>query len=191
MNLLRVALLLLASTWALPVLAECDCIWGGPFSRVQAGTDLVVSATVTTMQGNSIDLDIQQVLRGEIYSEQLRLWLDTDELCRAEVGTFPLNSQWVMALDRIDELAPGGFNPSHGTYELIGPKVQGNPEGQARHRLVSHRDPLLILNGPAGRTFDELELWLTGKDLEGIVWHHEDDRMAKIKLSDFGLKRPS
>jgi hypothetical protein len=31
---------------------------------------------------------------------------------------------------------------------------------------------------------------LAGKDIEGIVWHHSDGRMAKIKLRDFGHKRP-
>jgi len=112
--LLGMALLFVALFASLGARADCECIWGGPFTRVQADTDLVVSATVTTMRGNSIDLEVQQVLRGEIYTEQVRVWLgqDSDELCRADLGTFPLNSSWIMALDRIDEMAPGGFNPN-------------------------------------------------------------------------------
>jgi len=31
--------------------------------------------------------------------------------------------------------------------------------------------------------------WLKGRDIEGLVFHHPDGRMAKIKKRDFGLKR--
>lgn len=79
---------------------------------------------------------------------------------------------------------------SDGTYELVGPKVQGNPEGLGEHVLVPHA----YSYGVSGleeipRTFEGLRDWLAGKDIEGIVWHHRDGRMAKIKLRDFGLKR--
>lgn len=73
-----------------------------------------------------------------------------------------------------------------GTYELIGPKIQGNPEGEAVHRLVAHS--ARPLSG-VPTDFDDLRRWLAGKDIEGVVWHHPDGRMAKIKLRDFGLKR--
>lgn len=73
-----------------------------------------------------------------------------------------------------------------GTYELLGPKVQGNPEGYQTHALVRHGS--IPLDAP--RTFDGLKEWLSGRDIEGIVWHHPDGRMAKIKGRDFGLKRP-
>lgn len=74
-----------------------------------------------------------------------------------------------------------------GTYELVGPKVQGNPENYSTHVLISHAG--LALDNQPPRDFDGLRAWLTGKDIEGIVWHHPDGRMAKIKLRDFGLKR--
>lgn len=73
-----------------------------------------------------------------------------------------------------------------GTYELVGPKVQGNPEGFKEHVLLSHGG-FKIFDVP--RTFNELKEWLEDKDIEGIVWHHEDGRMVKIKKKDFGLKR--
>jgi hypothetical protein len=92
--------------------ADCECTWRGPFTRVQAATDLVVSAMVVSARGNSIDLSVQQILRGSLYRDEIRVWLDTDDLCRAKAGTFPDHSQWVMALDRIDTLADGGFDPS-------------------------------------------------------------------------------
>lgn len=74
-----------------------------------------------------------------------------------------------------------------GTYELCGPKIQGNPEHYADHCLISHDATEKYADTP--RTFEGLRSWLTGRDIEGIVFHHPDGRMAKIKLRDFGLKR--
>ncbi len=77
-----------------------------------------------------------------------------------------------------------------GTYELIGPKVQGNPEASGDHVLVAHDDCKLIIEPQPPRDFDGLRAWMEGRDIEGIVWHHPDGRMGKLKLRDFGLKRP-
>jgi hypothetical protein len=76
-----------------------------------------------------------------------------------------------------------------GTYELIGPKVQGNPEEFPKNTLVRHETLYYVTQPP--RDFDGLREWMNGKDIEGIVFHHPDGRMAKIKLRDFGLKRNS
>jgi hypothetical protein len=79
--------------------------------------------------------------------------------------------------------------PRDGTYELIGPKVQGNPEGSLHHMLFAHDDGDLVINPEPPRTFDGLREWMAGQNIEGIVWHHPDGRMGKLKLRDFGLKR--
>lgn len=76
---------------------------------------------------------------------------------------------------------------SNGTYELVGPKVQGNPENFTEHVLVSHNRTGTHPDAP--RTFEGLRDWLQGMDIEGIVFHHPDGRMAKIKKRDFGIKR--
>jgi len=72
-----------------------------------------------------------------------------------------------------------------GTYELLGPKVQGNPDGFERHVLVPHGKQIV----DAPRTFDALKAWLAETNIEGVVWHHPDGRMVKIKVKDFGVKR--
>lgn len=77
-----------------------------------------------------------------------------------------------------------------GTYELIGPKIQGNPENVTTHHLVKHGSGLAGAIENAPRTFDALRSWMNGQRIEGLVFHHEDGRMAKIKLRDFGIKRP-
>lgn len=77
----------------------------------------------------------------------------------------------------------------NGTYELLVPKVQGNPENFNEHMLVSHLTTGEYPDAP--RTFDGLREWFQGMDIEGIVFHHPDGRMAKIKQRDFGLRRKS
>lgn len=80
------------------------------------------------------------------------------------------------------------------TYELCGPRVQGNPEaeyvlsevGPGKHLLIPHGRFIL---GDCPRTFEGVREWLRTRDIEGIVWHHEDGHMVKIKKKDFGLPR--
>jgi hypothetical protein len=91
--------------------SECDCLWQGSFSEVQAATDLVVSGAIIQGKGNSIDLSVQRLLRGAQPPTAIRIWLQTGDYCRPEAELFPIGSQWVMALHRIDDHVPGGFNP--------------------------------------------------------------------------------
>ncbi|MBP6725380.1 MAG: delta-aminolevulinic acid dehydratase [Halioglobus sp.] len=92
--------------------AECNCLWQGSFVEVQAGADLVVSGTVARAKGNSIDLAVERTLRGSNDAEEIRIWLKTADYCRPEPELFPPGSEWVMALSRIVEDVPGGFNPN-------------------------------------------------------------------------------
>lgn len=73
-----------------------------------------------------------------------------------------------------------------GTYELLGPKIQKNPENFATHVLIPHGKEVLV---DAPRTFNALREYLADGRIEGIVWHHLDGRMVKIKAKDFGIKR--
>lgn len=79
-----------------------------------------------------------------------------------------------------------GGRYADGTYELCGPKVQGNPERLATHALVVHGGATL---SDAPRSFTELRGYFASENIEGIVWHHPDGRMVKIKAKDFGLRR--
>lgn len=76
-----------------------------------------------------------------------------------------------------------------GTYELLGPKVQGNPEHTDKYYFQRHADAEVLENAPT--TFTGLKEYLADKDIEGIVWHHPDGRMVKIKLKDYRLRRPT
>jgi hypothetical protein len=37
--------------------------------------------------------------------------------------------------------------------------------------------------------FENLKTYLEVVDIEGIVFHHPDGRMCKLRKSDFGIKR--
>lgn len=74
-----------------------------------------------------------------------------------------------------------------GTYELVGPKVNGNPERIGRHILVGHGS-IRLTDVPCD--FDGLRAWLLARPyFEGIVWWRElgnpDSDMAKLKRRDF------
>jgi hypothetical protein len=115
-------------------------------------------------------------------------WLhhDFDPAQRSGHGWLPVGpgpEDWMHRLATIPE--------QDGTYELCGPKIGDNAEHQDGYVLIPHGVHLFehFDHAPA-RTFAGLREWLTGKDLEGIVFWHPDGRRAKIKLRDFGLRRP-
>ena len=75
-----------------------------------------------------------------------------------------------------------------GTYELIGPRVQSNPYGLKVHCLMRHGSR--VIEG-FPRDHDSIWSWFAANEpIEGVVWHHPDGRMAKIKRRDFGLPWP-
>lgn len=73
-----------------------------------------------------------------------------------------------------------------GTYEAIGPKINGNHECFPIHVLMRHGAEEL----DAPRNFDGLADFLRDKNIEGIVFHHPDGRMCKIRRDDYGLPWP-
>lgn len=116
-------------------------------------------------------------------------WLhhDFDPAARSGHGWMPVGpgpEDW-MHREVIESYA--GTNVEDGTYELLGPRINKNPEGMFGLLLVRHgRDRLD--NVPTD--FDGLRTYLRSAVMEGIVWHHPDGRMAKIKRRDFDIPWP-
>ena len=105
---------------------------------------------------------------------------------------------WVPVADA-DKWHKEGFENLRGvdlddTYELMGPKVNGNPMGLDRHFLITHssRASSCDYRGlePIDRTFEGLKSTIEKLPYEGIVFHHEDGRMCKIRRKDFGFDWP-
>lgn len=74
-----------------------------------------------------------------------------------------------------------------GTYELVGPKINGNPESLNFHKLLRHGEVVIPI---VARTFEGLRNYLTEFCIEGIVFAQPDGRRCKIRRDDFGLDWP-
>lgn len=79
--------------------------------------------------------------------------------------------------------------------EAVGPKIQGGADGMPPFVVMFSlpgwaQENELVLFRPVGDLFDGMRNVLTFANMEGIVWHHPDGRMAKIKRRDFGLPWP-
>jgi hypothetical protein len=91
----------------------------------------------------------------------------------------PADKWFFQALDNAE------YELLDGTYELCGPNVQGNPEGFLEHVLVKHgTEPIYF----SDYSFENIKRLIDELPYEGIVFHHPDGRMCKIRKSDFGLK---
>lgn len=91
--------------------------------------------------------------------------------------------------DRVADEAGEDPTWDAGTYEMCGPRVNGNPEGFDTHRLVRHADAevLDLSDEPPPYTAAEIRHmigWVAQHGWEGIVWHHPDGRMAKLKARE-------
>ncbi len=69
---------------------------------------------------------------------------------------------------------------SAGTYELIGPKINGNPEGVRAHLLIQHSAADIV----PGDSVDDVIAFCREQGWEGVVWHGPDGGMAKLKVRD-------
>lgn len=96
--------------------------------------------------------------------------------------------------EAIDNTFEFGATFPEGTYELCGPRINRNPEGLNGHLLFRHADaetlPGFYIAAGRGGTLDfeitrDLVVYYGGAGWEGIVWHHPDGRMAKLKARDF------
>lgn len=126
--------------------------------------------------------------------------VETDETTGKQVGWIPVDLEDPGDRYFVEGIRGTGIGippPRGETYELVGPKVQGNTENLDRHVLIAHNSQTLQIEEPpqiAGRdsetAFELLETYLHSYAHEGIVWRHWDGRRAKIKRRDFGHPWP-
>lgn len=119
------------------------------------------------------------------YRPPTLLLADNDEQTGKVIGWLPVgdgpDDRWHReGLIHVDEPLKDGW-----TYELCGPKVNGNKDKFDRHVLIEH-GLTWFHNTP--QTYDSIKRMVESHDYEGFVWHAGDGRMAKIKRRDFGLR---
>lgn len=113
-----------------------------------------------------------------------------DEVTGKLVGWEPM-AQSSFAKIHAEALA-NMYEPTPGTYELLGPKINGNPDEYPDHVLIPHGWARLserIDIEAAPRDFDGLSVWLPDRPYEGIVWWRDPANphcdKAKLKRRDF------
>lgn len=120
---------------------------------------------------------------------QLFILEETDPTTGKTVGWEPISSSSFVKWHRQALENMRRYEFEVGTYELCGPKINGNPEGLPEHRLIRHADAQRLPAVPNELSFESLRDLVVSlnKDegWEGIVWHHPDGRMAKLKARDF------
>lgn len=126
--------------------------------------------------------------------------VETDDITKKTVGWEPMEqsafAKWhAEAVGNMSELLAPPTVFIAGTYELCGPKVNGNPESFDQHELIYHAAAQQLHITPpepiddVDMEFRTLRDWLLVMPYEGIVWHHPDGRMAKLKKRDFPKSR--
>lgn len=73
------------------------------------------------------------------------------------------------------------------TYELCGPKLQGNPENLTGHWMIPHGELILAAHD---RSFIGLREWFESQPIEGLVFWEAGAPVCKIKRRDFGFPWP-
>jgi len=115
-----------------------------------------------------------------------------DEITGKTMGWEPISQSAfgkyvIEALEEADDADASG-EWTQGTYELVGPKINGNPERLDYHLLLKHEWADKVR--PFSLTYDGIRDTVLAlaklEHYEGLVWHHPDGlRMAKIKARDF------
>ncbi len=116
----------------------CECANNKPFLEIFSQADLIIVGRVTSYQGLTpsqnaplaADIEIQRVLKGNNTSEKVRVFGDTGALCRPYINKFPLNTNWVFALNSLSTGASGEsqyYISNCGEYSLLvgGGRVSG------------------------------------------------------------------
>lgn len=105
----------------------------------------------------------------------------------------PVTSQdkWHMeALYKFQE-QNGGNKPVDGTYELCGPRINGNKEKLPEHVFIKHdSEPFELEISKETITYENIKKILEENNIEGIVFHNVNDPTVKCKIrrKDFGIK---
>lgn len=149
-----------------------ECAW------VQAGEGIATRK----LDGTNVKVE-----NGTLYKRQKPKEGEYDNASYVQVDPDDASNKWILE-------AFGRREYEDGIYEAVGPKIQGNNEASPAHTLfrVVPPEDFLTLVDHAGlpRTFEGLRVFLDRVEIEGIVFHHPDGRLAKIKRRDFGLSWP-
>ena len=120
--------------------------------------------------------------------------VETDHITSKVFGWLPIQqfSLYKSFLEAIEhepfenDLYNRKYSYTPGTYELIGPKINCNPENMSLHRLVSHtHSPILDNLNQIEYSFVNFKKVLQHIPCKGVVWYGPNGELAKLKGKDF------
>ena len=85
--------------------SACSCRWEGPFLQMAPRAPLIIRAKILAhppapeKTPQPMDVQVAEVLHGDIVPGVIRVWLDNGALCRPSVSQFPVDTEWVIALN--------------------------------------------------------------------------------------------
>lgn len=108
-------------------------------------------------------------------------------------NTFGLEPVEQSGFAKMFKEASAGQTLTPGTYELCGPKINGNPEGLTSHKLLSHGDDAAVeipdmRTVPREEAFEKLKSIFEDykeRGIEGVVWWGADGKRTKLRVKDF------
>lgn len=130
--------------------------------------------------------------------------VETDPVTEKKVGWEPIENSGYRKhfQEALENWLKIGVYPSEGTYELIGPKISNkadnaNPEHTSHHELVPHARAgtvMDLLHTTGDEAIKTAMLTQDPKEMvkllgikygwEGLVWHHPNGSMVKLKKRD-------
>lgn len=101
-------------------------------------------------------------------------------------GSFPV---WIPVSPK-DKYHLEAFNKKEkwkdGTYELCGPRINGNKENLGEHILIKHGEETVEIDSV---DFDYLKEFLREREIEGLIFKNlKNGEMSKLRRKDFGFE---
>lgn len=116
--------------------------------------------------------------------------VEVDDITGKRMGWEPIANSGYYRYWQEAYMEPDKSPWADGTYELCGPAINRNPEKFETHRLIKHSEAeVLKINFEHGIDYNSIQhiiLYMNERwGWEGLVWHHPDGRMAKMKARDY------
>ena len=145
--------------------------------------------TSITVTGDGQVFARRSVKRGKTAPPDFIL-AETDSFTGHSFGLEPIEQS---GFNKMFKEAVGEGSLTAGTYELCGPKVNGNPEGLASHKLLAHGsdeadeipDMSKLSRAEAYETLKTIFAGYKERGIEGVVWWGAKGKRTKLRVKDF------
>lgn len=175
----------------------CSCEWKGAFLKVAHDAPIVVRAKILrhnkpgdsssfdpSASTPSMDVHVLEVLKGAMLDSGMRIQMGDGVHCRPNVETFPVGSEWILAINGAGAKPGNGLAISHcGEYwlKVENNQVVGSIDGkQADVKRMQYEDFRTRLRYPA---FKEQ---FKGRVKAGERYSHPFGRMFELVLEPMG-----